>query len=126
MLAVAVFATAACGGDTEPAADGPVDLGSVTLKVGDQKAISIEVLLRASGQLENLPYKIEFSTFTAGPPLIEAAGAGGIDLAQVGNTPVIFGAAANADIKIVGALAATGKGDAILVGKDSPSARSRI
>lgn len=120
-LAVAVFATAACGGDTEPAADGPVDLSTVTLKVGDQKAISIEVLLRASGQLENLPYKIEFSTFTAGPPLVEAAGAGGIDLAQVGNTPVIFGAAANADIKIVGALAATGKGDAILVGKDSPA-----
>ncbi|MET7767757.1 ABC transporter substrate-binding protein [Nocardia sp. NPDC005366] len=119
MIAAAVFATAACGGDTEPASDGPVDLSTVTLKVGDQKAISIEVLLQASGQLANLPYKIEFSTFTAGPPLIEAAGAGGIDLAQVGNTPVIFGAAANADIKIVGALAATGKGDAILVGKDS-------
>ncbi|MGN2639210.1 ABC transporter substrate-binding protein [Nocardia takedensis] len=120
VVAAALFATAACGGDSEPAADGgPVDLSTVTLKVGDQKAISIEVLLRASGQLENLPYKIEFSTFTAGPPLVEAAGAGGIDLAQVGNTPVIFGAAANADIKIVGALSATGKGDAILVGKDS-------
>ncbi|WP_130918094.1 ABC transporter substrate-binding protein [Nocardia cyriacigeorgica] len=119
MVAAAVFATSACGEEAAPAPSGPVDLSTVTLKVGDQKAISIEVLLRASGQLENLPYKIEFSTFTAGPPLIEAAGAGGIDLAQTGNTPVIFGAAANADIKIVGALAATGKGDAILVGKDS-------
>ncbi|MBH0781450.1 ABC transporter substrate-binding protein [Nocardia bovistercoris] len=119
VAAVAVLATAACGGDSEPTADGPVDLSTVTLKVGDQKAISIEVLLKASGQLENLPYKIEFSTFTAGPPLIEAAGAGGIDLAQVGNTPVIFGAAAKADIEIVGALSATGKGDAILVGKNS-------
>ncbi|WP_432421144.1 ABC transporter substrate-binding protein [Nocardia cyriacigeorgica] len=119
MVAAAVFATSACGDDAEPVPSGPVDLSTVTLKVGDQKAISIEVLLRASGQLENLPYKIEFSTFTAGPPLIEAVGAGGIDLAQTGNTPVIFGAAANADIKIIGALAATGKGDAILVGKDS-------
>ncbi|WP_175583114.1 ABC transporter substrate-binding protein [Nocardia cyriacigeorgica] len=119
MVAAAVFATSACGEEAAPTPSGPVDLSTVTLKVGDQKAISIEVLMRASGQLENLPYKIEFSTFTAGPPLIEAAGAGGIDLAQTGNTPVIFGAAANADIKIVGALAATGKGDAILVGKDS-------
>ncbi|WP_051027232.1 ABC transporter substrate-binding protein [Nocardia higoensis] len=123
VVVAALFASSACGDDSEPAlADGPVDLSTVTLKVGDQKAISIEVLMTASGQLENLPYKIEFSTFTAGPPLVEAAGAGGIDLAQVGNTPVIFGAAADAEIKIIGALAATGKGDAILVGKDSPIA----
>ncbi|MBJ8348770.1 ABC transporter substrate-binding protein [Antrihabitans sp. YC2-6] len=122
VLAVATLVLTACGTDDSPSAksDGPVDLSTVTLKVGDQKAISIEVLLRASGQLDNLPYKLEFSTFTAGPPLVEAASAGGIDLAQTGNTPVIFGAAANADIKIIGALEATGKGDALLVGKDSP------
>lgn len=120
VVVAALFASSACGEDAEPPSGGPVDLSTVSLKVGDQKAISIEVLMRASGQLENLPYEIEFSTFTAGPPLVEAAGAGGIDLAQVGNTPVIFGAAADAEIKIIGTLAATGKGDAILVGKDSP------
>lgn len=114
------LAVAGCGGDEAPKATGPVDLSTVTLKVGDQKAISIEVLMKASGQLENLPYKVEFSTFTAGLPLVEAASAGGIDLAQTGNTPPIFGAAAKAEVKVVGALAATGKGDAILVGKDSP------
>lgn len=122
-VAAASLALTACSG-TDTAADaaaptGPVDLSAVTLKVGDQKAISIEVLLRASGQLESLPYELEFSTFTAGLPLIEAASAGGIDLAQTGNTPVIFGAASKADIKVVGALESTGKGDAILVGKDS-------
>ena len=122
VLAVSTLVLAACGDDgkTEAAPSGPVDLSTVTLKVGDQKAISIEVLLKASGQLDNLPYKVEFSTFTAGPPLIEAASANGIDLAQTGNTPVIFGAASNADIKIIGALEATGKGDAVLVSKDSP------
>lgn len=121
LAVVAALSLSACGDDaaTDAAPSGPVDLSTVTLKVGDQKAISIEVLLAASGQLENLPYKIEFSTFTAGLPLVEAASAGGIDIAQTGNTPVIFGAASNADIKIVGALSATGKGDAILVGKDS-------
>ncbi|MGW0175598.1 ABC transporter substrate-binding protein [Rhodococcus sp. NPDC003322] len=124
-ITATALALTACGGSdgdaTEAAATGPVDLSTVTLEVGDQKATSIEVLLRASGQLENLPYKIEFSSFTAGLPLIEAASAGGIDLAQTGNTPVIFGAASKADIKIVGALEATGQGDAILVGKDSPA-----
>lgn len=124
-IALAAVATLLLGGCTDDSTDadttpsGPVDLSSVTLEVGDQKAISIEVLLKASGQLDNLPYKVEFSTFTAGPPLVEAASAAGIDLAQVGNTPVIFGAAAKANIKIVGALEATGKGDALLVGKDS-------
>lgn len=125
LLAVFALLLSACGGgDSEPAAsEGPVDLSTVTLKVGDQRAISIEVLMTASGQLKDTPYKVEFSTFTAGPPMVEAASAGGIHLAQVGNTPAVFGAAAGADIKVVGALEATGKGDAILVAKDSPITR---
>ncbi|MGU3501315.1 ABC transporter substrate-binding protein [Mycobacterium sp. C31M] len=121
LLVAAALLLTACGGGSETAApEGPVDLSTVTLKVGDQRAISIEVLMQASGQLADAPYKVEFSTFTAGPPLVEAASAGGIHLAQVGNTPAVFGAAAGANIKVVGALEATGKGDAILVGKDSP------
>lgn len=121
LLVAAALLLTACGGGSETAApEGPVDLSTVTLKVGDQRAISIEVLMQASGQLKDAPYKVEFSTFTAGPPLVEAASAGGIHLAQVGNTPAVFGAAAGANIKVVGALEATGKGDAILVGKDSP------
>ncbi|QNG19302.1 ABC transporter substrate-binding protein [Rhodococcus triatomae] len=122
LIAAASLVLASCGDDSasaDPEPTGPVDLSQVTLAVGDQRAISIEVLLTASGQLDDLPYDIEFSTFTAGPPLVEAASAGGIDLAQVGNTPAIFGAAAKANIKIVGALEASGKGDAILVGQDS-------
>lgn len=117
LVAVASLVLSACGGggDAAPEASGPL-----TLKVGDQRAISIEVLMKASGQLDDAPYKVEFSTFTAGPPLVEAASAGGIHLAQVGNTPAVFGAAAGAHIKVVGALEATGKGDAILVAKDSP------
>src|SRR6187200_499962 len=78
------------------------ELSDLTLNVGDQKG-GTEALLRAAGALDNLPYKIAFSTFTSGPPQIEAATAGKIDFAITGNTPPIFGGASNAKVKIVSA-----------------------
>ena len=67
---------------------------------------------------------VEFSTFTSGPPQIEAATAGKIDFAITGNTPPIFGAASNAKVKVVSAYDGGGFGDQILVHADSPSSRS--
>lgn len=84
------------------------------LKVGDQKG-GAKALLAAAGLLDDFPYKIEWSTFTSGPPLLEAASAGAIDLGGVGNTPPIFAAAANAKIAAVGASKGQVEADAILV-----------
>src|SRR5215212_1363208 len=95
------------------------DLAGLTLQVGDQKG-GTESLLRAAGALDGLPYKIAFSTFTSGPPQIEAATAGKIDFAITGNTPPIFGAASNAKVKVVAAYDGGGNGDQILVHADSP------
>lgn len=95
------------------------ELSDLTLNVGDQKG-GTEALLRAAGALDNLPYKIAFSTFTSGPPQIEAATADKIDFAITGNTPPIFGAASNAKVKIVSAYDGGGYGDQILVHSDSP------
>jgi sulfonate transport system substrate-binding protein len=95
------------------------DLAGVTLQVGDQKG-GTESLLRAAHQLDNLPYQVQFSTFTSGPPQVEAATAGKIDFAITGNTPPIFGAAANAKVKVVSAYNGGGVGDQILVHADSP------
>ncbi|OBB72592.1 MULTISPECIES: ABC transporter substrate-binding protein [Mycobacterium] len=94
------------------------DLAGLTLNVGDQKG-GTEALLRASGGLDGLPYKISFSTFTSGPPQIEAATAGKIDFAITGNTPPIFGAASNAKVKVVSAYDGGGYGDQILVHADA-------
>lgn len=102
---------------------GPVssaDLAKVTLKVGDQKA-GLQTLLKAAGQDKDLPYAIEWSTFTSGPPLLEAAASGAIDVGTVGNTPPIFAGAAKSPVSIVSASRYNGKGDAILVRKDSPA-----
>lgn len=101
----------------ESIANETVDVASLqdlTLRVGDQKG-GTEALLRASGELEKLPFTVEFSTFTSGPPQIEAATAGKIDFAVTGNTPPIFGAAANAKVKIVTGYANNASGDAILI-----------
>ena len=92
---------------------------TLTLQVGDQKG-GTESLLRAAGALDDLPYKIAFSTFTSGPPQIEAATAGKIDFAITGNTPPIFGAASDAKVKVVAAYDGGGHGDQILVHADSP------
>ncbi|HEY2203660.1 MAG TPA: ABC transporter substrate-binding protein [Pseudonocardia sp.] len=104
-----------------PGPASPDQLAGVTLKVGDQKGTSQQMVLQASGQLDKLPYKIQWSTFTSGPPMLEAANAGAIDVGQVGNTPPIFSAAAGGNITVVGALRST-VGDALLVPKGSPLA----
>jgi sulfonate transport system substrate-binding protein len=95
------------------------ELADVTLQVGDQKG-GTEALLRAAGALDELPYRVVFSTFTSGPPQIEAATAGKIDFAITGNTPPVFGAASNAKVKVVSAYDGGGTGDQVLVQADSP------
>ncbi|OBF34874.1 ABC transporter substrate-binding protein [Mycobacterium sp. ACS1612] len=95
------------------------ELSGLTLQVGDQKG-NTEALLRAANALDNLPYQVVFSTFTSGPPQVEAATAGKIDFAITGNTPPIFGAASNAKVKVVSAYDGGGVGDQILVHADSP------
>jgi sulfonate transport system substrate-binding protein len=97
------------------------ELSDVTLQIGDQKG-NTESLLRAAGALDDLPYKVVFSTFTSGPPQVEAATAGKIDFAITGNTPPIFGAAANAKVKVVSVYNGGGNGDQVLVRADSPIA----
>ncbi|WP_306317482.1 MULTISPECIES: ABC transporter substrate-binding protein [unclassified Streptomyces] len=92
--------------------------GSLTLNVGDQKGGS-EAVLRAAGELDNLDYKIRWSTFTSGPPLLEAINAKAVDIGGVGNTPPVSAAGADSKIKVVSASHGTAKGDTILVPKDS-------
>ncbi|GAY15217.1 ABC transporter substrate-binding protein [Mycobacterium sp. shizuoka-1] len=107
------------GASQAPATVPLTELSGLVLQVGDQKG-GTEALLRAAGALDNLPYQIAFSTFTSGPPQIEAATAGKIDFAITGNTPPIFGAASGAKVKVVSAYNGGGVGDQILVPADSP------
>jgi sulfonate transport system substrate-binding protein len=120
---------AACGDDSEGSATAAVaradevsraDLAKVTLRVGTQKD-GIRAVLKQSGKLDGIPYEVDFSTFQFGPPMVEAAGADKIDLAWVGSTPPIFGAAAGSDFKIVAAVQERDRQEtSVLVPKGSP------
>ncbi|MCR6482082.1 ABC transporter substrate-binding protein [Amycolatopsis sp. OK19-0408] len=123
---IAVAATAVvlagCGSaassDAVPGPVSPADLAKVTLKVGDQKG-GVKSLLTAAGQLDDTTYKIDWATFTSGPPLLEAASAGAIDTGRVGNTPPIFAAAAKAKIKVISVSRSNVEREAVLVPPDS-------
>ena len=101
-----------------PAAVPLSELSDVTLQVGDQKG-GTEALLRAAGALDHMPYRLTFSTFTSGPPQIEALNAGRIDFAITGNTPPVFGAAANSRTRVVSAWDGASTGEQILVRTNS-------
>jgi len=114
LLPLALLLTA-CGGNASAGTGTDTDgKGSLTLDVGDQKGGS-EAVLQAAGELRNLHYKIKWSTFTSGPPLLEAVNAKAVDIGGVGNTPPVFAAGAGSKITVVAAFHGTSKGDAILV-----------
>ncbi len=107
---VTAAATTAAGGDatTTAAAASPsttsapdVDFSKVTLRVGDQVKLT-QALLEAAGQTDT-PYKIEWSAFTSGPPMLEALNADAIDIGGVGDAPPIFAASSGAKVKVVAA-----------------------
>jgi len=122
LLALALPALAGCGSDSEQdlaVAKPAKSPEGVTLRVGVQKD-GIRSMLQKSGQMKDLPYKIEFSVFAFGPPLVEAAGADKIDVAGVGSTPPIFGAAAESDFRAIATIQYKNKSDdGLLVPKGS-------
>ncbi|WP_217199996.1 ABC transporter substrate-binding protein [Streptomyces buecherae] len=119
LLPLVLLLTGCSGSSSANSGGGNTDgKGSVTLNVGDQKGGS-EAVLRAAGELDDLPYKIRWSTFTSGPPLLEAVNAKAVDIGAVGNTPPVFAAAAKSRIKVIAATHGTSYGEAIVVKKGS-------
>ena len=98
----------------------PADVSNVTLHIGDQAGTGAQALLTAAGLIGKLPFKAQWSDFTSGPPMLQAMGAGSVDVGGVGNAPPVFAAAGGDQIAIVGALQANPHGSALLVPKGSP------
>lgn len=79
----------------------------------DRKTQAVEKRLKALGV-----EKLTWVEFQFGPPLLEALGAGAIDLGSVGDTPPIFAQAGQAHLVYVAANPSSQH--AVLVPKDSP------
>jgi len=93
------------------------------IRIGYQKYGTL-VLLKGKGLLEErlkpLGYRVAWSEFPSGPPLMEALNAGAIDFGSAGEAPPIFAQAASRDLVYVAHEPAAPLGEAILVAADSP------
>jgi sulfonate transport system substrate-binding protein len=89
------------GGKLDVAAPLPTEVPpGTTLVIADQSEAQ-QVALRASGELDRLPFTAEFANFTGGPAILEAFRAGAADVASVGDTPPIQALVAGEDVPII-------------------------
>jgi sulfonate transport system substrate-binding protein len=92
------------------------------VRIGFQKYGKL-VLLKGRGTLEEklkpLGYKVSWTEFPSGPPLLEALNVGAIDFGIAGETPPIFAQAAGAPLVYLAYDPPAPRGEAILVPKDS-------
>src|ERR1019366_2802547 len=81
ILAIAALAAAACSSSssgsnanssTASASNAAVNLSGVTLHVGDQAGSGAQALLTAAGLISKLRFKVTWSDFTSGPPMLQA------------------------------------------------------
>ena len=114
-IAAAVVASLLAGPSTRAASQNEV-------RIGYQKN-GLLVIAREQGILERRLAKenatVKWVEFTSGPPLLEALGAGSIDIGQTGDAPPIFAQAAGANLVYVAGQAIT-NGQGILVKANSP------
>src|SRR3984885_2974209 len=75
------------GATSSPSSSSSVNLSSVTLNVGDQKGTGAEAVLKAAGLLNTLPFHVNWSDFTSGPPMLEAMASGSVDIGGGGASP---------------------------------------
>jgi sulfonate transport system substrate-binding protein len=118
LRAIAAGALLALGGLSTNAAAEPR-----TLHIGYQKYGTL-VFEKVRGTLEKrlapLGVTVSWTEFLAGPPLLEAMGAGSIDFGITGDAPPIFAQAGGVDLVYIGVEPASPHGEAIIALKSSP------
>jgi sulfonate transport system substrate-binding protein len=115
-LLAATGTLAACGGassaatsagqpltnfDSSVAAKHP-QWSKYTFVIGDNGGDGSQALSQITGVFDKAPYKVKFARFTYGPPLVQAAASGDIDLGVVGDVPPVTGAATEYGFSVVG------------------------
>jgi sulfonate transport system substrate-binding protein len=130
-LLTAATMVAACSSATKTSeaplstagASGHPEWSQYTFTIGDNGGDGSEELAKVTGAFDNAPYKVKFARFDFGPPLVQAAASGDIDLGSVGDVPPITGAAKQFGFKVVAVQRGsddTKAAENIIVPKDSP------
>jgi sulfonate transport system substrate-binding protein len=93
------------------------------VRIGFQKGSAVLVLVRKQQAIETRlkalgVQSVKWVEFQFGPPMLEAMGAGAVDLGSVGDTPPIFAQAGGSDLVYVAATPSSQH--AVLVPQDSP------
>jgi sulfonate transport system substrate-binding protein len=84
------------------AATKTVSLSGVTLNFGDQLK-EYQTIFAATNALQGAQYKVDWSDFIGGPPVIAAETGGSVDLGDMAETPTIFAQSAGDPVKVVAA-----------------------
>jgi sulfonate transport system substrate-binding protein len=107
LSALALFDCGRGAAGSAPSASGssvgatPNALADVKLSLGDPV---VQKALQLSGELDKLPFKVEWQNISGGPQTLEAFRAGVLDGGSVGDTPPIHATFTGLDVKIVAVL----------------------
>jgi sulfonate transport system substrate-binding protein len=106
--AVSLAGTAVSSGSssTAGAASTTTDLSGVTINFADQFK-QYQTVFEATNALKGAKYKVSWSEFIGGPPIIAAETGGSVDLGDMAETPTIFAQSADDPVKVVAATKGT-------------------
>jgi sulfonate transport system substrate-binding protein len=96
----------------------------VTLTVGSPCKSCLKQLLTASGQDKGTSYRLQWADFDSTPTLVQALKAGYVDVASGGETGVLFGIAAGAKVRLLGAVQDSNVGGSSILVKNSSNIRT--
>ncbi|MCR8659916.1 aliphatic sulfonate ABC transporter substrate-binding protein [Paenibacillus endoradicis] len=130
LLVMMVALTACAGNNTEPKNATNGETGNkaksyegVTIKIGVQGSGGIFGKAREEKwfeqEFEKLGVKVEWTEFQSGPPMTEAIASNKLDIASLGNMPVVAGQAAGIPFTIISQMLEGTNNVAILVPSDS-------
>ncbi|KXU32683.1 ABC transporter substrate-binding protein [Sphingobium sp. 22B] len=82
---------------------GRADGDQQILRVAGQRG-GTRAMMTAAGELDHLPYKVEWSEFPSAPPQIEAISAGAVDVGAASANAFLFAYGSNPELRAVQAL----------------------
>lgn len=79
-----------------------INLSGVIITFGDQVK-QYQTIVNSTDALKGAKYKVDFSNFLGGPPMIAAETGGSVDLGDTAETPTVFAQAAGDPVKVLSA-----------------------